>query len=126
LEKSAKRMLAQGYAFGKAKIPAHPDHVALADTLRRRVLEGPGITDSGLRQRMATRAGGGAPIEAPYDGLALQIGEAAYKVTEGQVSNVVRQAGSEKAAFELITSAAVGAGLYRWDTGLGVLKKIFS
>ena len=122
LEKSAKRMLAQGYAFGKAKTPPHPDHIALAEALRRRVLEGPGVTYPGLRQRMAKRAAGGSAIEAPYNGLAAQIGEAAYKVTEDQVAQVVQQAGNEKAAFELIISAAVGAGLYRWDTGLGVLK----
>jgi len=121
LEKSAKRMLAQGYAFGKPKKPPHPDHVALADALRRRVLEGPGMTDPGLRQRMAKRAAGGPTIEKPYDGLAGQIGEAAYKVTEDQVARVVQQAGSEKAAFELVISAAVGAGLYRWDAGLAVL-----
>jgi len=125
LEKSAKRMLAQGYAFGKAKTPPHPDHAALADALRRRVLEGPGVTDPGLRQRMAKRAAGGPAIEEPYDGLAGQIGEAAYKVTEDQVTRIVQQEGSEKAAFELIISAAVGAGLYRWDTGLGIFKEIF-
>lgn len=58
----------------------------------------------------------------PYDALAGQIGEAAYKVTEDQVAKVVQQAGNEKAAFELIIAAAVGAGLYRWDTGLAALK----
>jgi len=122
LEKSAKRMLAQGYAWGKAKTPPHPDHIALAGDLRRRVLEGPGVTEPGLRQRMAKRAAGGPAIESPYDGLASQIGEAAYKVTENQVASVVQQAGNEKAAFELIISAAVGAGLYRWDAGFAVLK----
>jgi uncharacterized peroxidase-related enzyme len=121
LEKSAKRMLAQGYAFGKAKTPPHPDHIALAEALRQRVLQGPGVTYPGLRQRMAKRAAGGPAIDAPYDGLAVQIGEAAYKVTEDQVARVVQQAGNEKAAFELIISAAVGAGLYRWDAGLAAL-----
>jgi hypothetical protein len=122
LEKSAKRMLAQGYAWGKAKTPPHPDHIALVEDLRRRVLEGPGVTEPGLRQHMAKRAAGGAAIEAPYDDLAFQIGEAAYKVTENQVAGVVHQAGNEKAAFELIIAAAVGAGLYRWDAGFAVLK----
>lgn len=124
LEKSAKRMLAQGYAFGKAKTPPHPDHLALASALRQRVLEGPGVTNPGLRQRMAKRAAGGPAMEAPFDGLAYQIGRAAYKVTEEQVAQVIQQAGNEKAAFELIISAAVGAGLYRWDAGLAVLKEV--
>jgi hypothetical protein len=122
LEKSARRMLAQGHAWGKAKTPPHPDHIALAENLRRRVLEGPGVTEPGLRQRMARRAAGGPAMEAPYDDVAFQIGEAAYKVTENQVAGVVRQAGNEKAAFELIIAAAVGAGLYRWDAGFAVLK----
>lgn len=122
LEKSAKRMLAQGYAFGKAKTPPHPDHVACAEDLRRHVLEGPGVTYPGLRQRMAKRAAGGPALDAPYDQLAVQIGEAAYKVTQDQVGEVVQQAGNEKVAFELIIAAAVGAGLYRWDAGLAALK----
>jgi uncharacterized peroxidase-related enzyme len=122
LEKSAKRLLAQGYAFGKAKTPPHPDHIACAQDLRRHVLEGPGVTYPGLRQRVAKRAAGGAAIDAPYDELAALIGEAAYRVTEDQVAKVVRQAGKEKAAFELIVAAAVGAGLHRWDAGLAALK----
>jgi len=122
LEKSAKRLLAQGYAFGKAKTPPHPDHIARAQDLRRQVLEGPGVTYPGLRQRMAMRAARGAAIDPPYDELAAQIGEAAYKVTEDQVAKVVQQAGNEKAAFELIIAAAVGAGLHRWDAGLAALK----
>lgn len=125
LEKSARRLLAKGYAFGMAKTPPHPDHVSLADALRRRVLEGPGVTYPGLRQRMAKRASGGPAMEAPYDQLAFQIGEAAYKVTEEQVASMVAVAGSDKAAFELIISAAVGAGLWRWDVGMGVLKDVF-
>src|SRR6185437_7157908 len=122
LEKSAKRLLAQGYAFGKAKTPPHPDHIARAQDLRRQVLEGPGVTYPGLRQRMAMRAARGAAIDPPYDELAAQIGEAAYKVTEDQVAKVVQQVGNEKAAFELIIAAAVGAGLHRWDAGLAALK----
>ena len=96
--------------------------MALAADLRRHVLEGPGVTYPGLRQRMAKRAAGGAAIDAPYDELATQIGQAAYKVTEDQVANVVKQAGNEKAAFELIIAAAVGAGLFRWDAGLAALE----
>ena len=55
-------MLAQGYAFGKAKIPAHPDHVALAEALRRRVLEGPGMTDSGKGQTVLIQGTGGISL----------------------------------------------------------------
>ena len=120
-DRAAKRLLVQGYAFGKSKTPAHPDHRALAEAVRRRTLEGPGVTDPDLRQAVAERAGGGRPLEAPYDDLARQIGEAAYKVTDEQVANVVKQAGSERAAYELIVAAALGAGLHRWRRGIKML-----
>ncbi len=122
--RAAPRMLARGYVFGKSKINGPPDHRALAEILRKRVLEGPGITDATLRQAMALWATGGAAIgEAAYDDLAQQIGQAAYKVTNEQVKKVVEKTGSEKAAFELIVAAAVGAGLYRWQKGLSLLKE---
>jgi len=120
--RAAPRMLSQGYVFGKSKLHGHPDHRALAEVLRKRVLEGPGITDNALRQAMAKRAAGGPAVAEPaYDDLALQICQAAYNVTDEQVKKVVQKTGNEKAAFELIVAAAVGAGLYRWQKGLSIL-----
>lgn len=98
-----------------------PHHRALADALRRRVLEGPGETDPVVRKAAAERAAGGPPADAPYDDLARQIGESAYCVTDGQVASVVRATGSEKAAFEVIAAAAMGAGLLRWRQGIKAL-----
>jgi hypothetical protein len=95
-------------------VSTRSDHSAFAETLRRRVLEGPGETAPGLRQRVATRAAGGPPIEAPYDELARQIGEAACRTTDAQVAKVLTAAGSEKATFELVAAATTGAGLLRW------------
>ena len=91
-----------------------PDHRALAEALRRRVLEGPGETDRVVRQATAERAAGGPAMAPPYDDLARQIGESAGGVTNEQVAGVVRATGSEKAAFEIIVAAALGAGLLRW------------
>ena len=122
-DRAAKRMLVQGYAFGKGKTPAHPNHRAMADAVRQRTLEGPGETDAALRQAMAERAAGGPALAAPYDDLARQIGEAAYKVTDEQVANMVKQAGSERAAYELIVAAALGAGLHRWRQGINILEE---
>ena len=122
-DRAAKRLLVQGYAFGKGKTPAHPDHRAMADAVRRRTHEGPGETDAALRQAMAERAAGGPALQAPHDDLARQIGEAAYKVTDEQVAKVVEDAGSEGAAFELIVASALGAGLHRWRRGLKVLEE---
>jgi hypothetical protein len=98
------------------------DHRSFAETLRRRVLEGLGESDPALRQRVATRAAAGPPIEAPYDDLASQIGEAASRTTDTQVANVLTAARSEKAAFELIVAAATGAGLLRWQQAIKALE----
>jgi hypothetical protein len=98
------------------------DHDSLAETLKRRVLESPGETAPSLRQSVAARAAGGLPIEAPYDDLARQIGEAAYRTTDAQVAAVLAAAGSEKAAFELIATAATGAGLFRWQQAMNALE----
>jgi len=122
--RAAPRMLKQGYVFGKSKMQGQPNHQALAEVLQKRVLEGQGLTDSALRQAMAKRAADGPAVaESAYDDLARQIGEAAYMVTDEQVKKVVEKTGNEKAAFELIVAAAVGAGFYRWEKGLGLLSE---
>jgi uncharacterized peroxidase-related enzyme len=122
-DRAAKRLLARGYAFGKDKAPARSDHRALAETVRWRVLEGSGETAAALRCGMAERAAGGPPLEVPYDDLARQIGQAAYKVTDEQVASVLEAAGSQRAAFELIVASALGAGLHRWGRGLEALEE---
>jgi hypothetical protein len=122
-DRAAKRLLVRGYTFGKGKTPAHPNHRDVADVVQRRALEGPGETGAALRQAMAERAAGGPPLEAPYDDLARQMGQAAYKVTDEQVASVIERAGSERAAFELIVASALGAGLHRWRRGLKALEE---
>ena len=103
------------------KISISPDHRALAEALRRRVLEGPGETRPELRQASSERAAGGPATAAPYDGLAREIGEAAHRVTDAQVSGVLTATRSEKATFEIIAAAALGAGLLRWEQAMKVL-----
>jgi hypothetical protein len=97
------------------------DHRAFAEALRCRVLEGPGETDPAMRHSVAKRAAGGPPVEPPYDDLARQIAESAHRVTDVQVASVLTATGSEKAAFEVIAAAAVGAGLLRWQQGIKAL-----
>ena len=106
------------------KVSIKPDHRALAEALRRRVLEGPGETPPELRLASAERAAGGPASEAPFDDLARQIGEAAYRVTDAQVSSVLAATGSEKATFEIIVAAALGAGLSRWQQAINVLDEV--
>jgi len=102
---------------------AGPDHSALAEALEHRILRGPGQTSPDLRQGAFARAGGGAPIEAPFDDLARQIGQSASHVTDDQVSGVLRAAGSEKAAFEIIFTAAAGAALLRFRSAMKALEE---
>jgi hypothetical protein len=99
-----------------------PDYNSFSETLRRRVLEGPGETEPALRKRVAARAAGGPPMEAPYDDLARQIDEAAYHTTDAQVANVRAAVGSAKATFELIVAAATGAGLSRGQRAIQALR----
>jgi hypothetical protein len=100
---------------------SRPDHRALAEALRYRVLEGRGVSDHATRKAAADRAGGGPAMTVPYDDLASQIGECSHRVTDAQVEGVVHAAGSEKAAFEIIAAAAMGAGLMRWRLALKAL-----
>lgn len=76
------------------------------------------MTDSELRIGAMDRAGGGPAIADPYDALADQIGEAAYLVTDAQVAAVRDALGTDKAAFEVVLSASIGAGLVRWDAAM--------
>ena len=99
------------------------DHHSLAEKLKRRVLDGLGETDPLLRQRVAARAAGGPPIEPPFDSLACQIAEAAYRVTDAQVTSVLKATKTEKAAFEIVATAAAGAGLFRWEQAIKALKE---
>lgn len=99
------------------------DHDALAEALRSRIGGTTGLTEAGLRLKVAARAAGGPPLIEPFDSLGRQIGEAAYRVTDDQVSAVRRATASDRAAFEIVMSAAVGAGLRRWDAARRALRE---
>jgi len=101
----------------------HADHDALAKALRDRVLDRPGESDRALRQAAAQRSASGPAMAEPYDVLVREIGEASYRVTDAQVASVLQAAGSEKAAFEIIAAAAVGAGLLRWQQAVKALNE---
>lgn len=100
------------------------NHHALAEALRDRVVDGPGESDRAIRRAAAERSAGGGPAMAnPYDALAHQIDEASHRVTDAQVASVLRAAGSEKAAFEIVVAAATGAGLLRWRQATKILNE---
>lgn len=93
-------------------------HRRHADAVRAAVTGPAGKTDATLRTAVTARASGGPPVGEPYDALAIQIGEAAYRVTDSQVADVRAAQGSDKAAFEIVMAASVGAGLARWDAAI--------
>jgi hypothetical protein len=99
------------------------DHQKFVQALRDTVLDRPGETTVTLRRSAADRAAGGSATEAIYDDLLLQIGVDATRVTDAQVADALRVLGSQKATFEVIAAAAVGAGLLRWRRGVEALKE---
>ena len=99
-----------------------PDHRARAKRLEQRVFDEPADTSIELRRQMGQRAAGGAPIVAPYDQLARDVGEASYRVTDAEVSAVRAATGSDRATFELVAAAAVGAALKRWKAGIAAIE----
>jgi hypothetical protein len=98
------------------------NHHALAEALRGRVLDGHGESSVANRRNAAAAAAGRTVGPGPYTLLAKQIGEAAYRVTDVQVADVVAAAGSQKAAFEIIAAAATGAGIMRWQRAIATLE----
>ncbi|PYI64518.1 hypothetical protein CVV68_21735 [Arthrobacter livingstonensis] len=82
-----------------------------------------GVNEPSLRAGvMARGAGGAAGVAEPYNALSRQIAEASYQVTDDQVKAVRMAAGSDKAAFEIVFAASVGAGLARWDAAFRAIE----
>jgi hypothetical protein len=94
-----------------------------ADALRAALATGAARTEASLRTGVSARAAGGPAVAEPYDSLARQIGEASYAVTDAQVDAVRQATGSDKAAFEVVMSACVGAGLARWDAAVRAIEE---
>ncbi|HEY1959425.1 MAG TPA: hypothetical protein VGH28_27630 [Polyangiaceae bacterium] len=95
------------------------EHRELADALRARVTEAKGKTDSTLRTAAMNRAA----LAEPFGALVAQIDEAAARVTDDQVAAVREALGSDKAAFEIVMAAAIGAGLRRFDRAMRAIEE---
>lgn len=96
-------------------------HAELALELRRRVEE-TGIVEPQIRAgAMAAGSGRDGPLDDPYRALALMIGADSYRVTDQLVDAVRDATGSDKATFEVVMAASVGAGLRRWDAAARVI-----
>jgi hypothetical protein len=82
------------------------------------------VSDRATWKAAAEKASGGPAIAASYDDLVRQIGELSHRVTRGQVERLVSEVGSQKAAFEVIVAAAMGAGLLRWRSPIRALDEV--
>lgn len=94
--------------------PQQGSHAQYADDLRSQV-EQSGALGRDLRLSILARGAGGPELSEPYDALAHQIAEDSFRVTDAQVTAVFQETGSERKTFEVILTAAIGAGLRRWD-----------
>ena len=93
-------------------------YAALRDDVMRRVLEGPGESDSAVRQAAAD--GYGAP--ADLQSLVEKIHHYAYRVTDEDVASLQKKYGDDQ-MFEIIVSASVGASRRRLLAGLRALEE---
>lgn len=93
-----------------------------ADQVRAATIGSRAVTEPSLRAAALARSAGGPALPEPYDALARQVDEAAYRVTDAQVAAVRDVTGSDLGAFEIILSACVGAGLARWDAAVRVIE----
>jgi hypothetical protein len=120
---ATKRPMAEGRRDMRTLAPTK--HHILVEALRQRVLDGKGESDIELRRSAAAAGAGDVPVpEDQIEGLAKQIGEAAYRVSDDEVSDLVAVAGGQKAAFEIIAAAALGAGLMRWNRAMALLDPV--
>ena len=92
-------------------------HASLRDQVLRQVLEGPGDTESALRQAAANDAG--LPVD--LQPLVDKIHAHAYRVTDTDVATLQATYGDDK-MFEIIVSAALGASRKRLFAGLRALE----
>ncbi len=108
-------------------------NVFLPDSVRRlidSVLNGPGELDPRIRQAVEARAAalGGREAEIPSplpDALVPyveRVAKHAYKTTDEDIETLRKAGYSENAIFEITVSAALGAGIARWQRGLAALK----
>jgi alkylhydroperoxidase family enzyme len=81
------------------------------------VVEGPGHTDPGLRQHVAS---GSAPPELAS--LIAKIRDHAYRVTDADV-DALRAKYTEDQLFEIIVAAALGAAEHRLTRALAVVEE---
>jgi hypothetical protein len=102
---------------------AGESHRALADRLRESVLRSGASPRRAREAALAAGAGQACDLPPQDEVLARLVGEASYRVTDEQVAAARVSTGSDLAAFELIMTASIGAGLRRWDAAARVIEE---
>jgi hypothetical protein len=99
-------------------------HLPYADEVRRRVLEGPGVTEPSLRQAVFARAQGStASSSSALEGaLGLWVDRVARDAWNSTPEELKALGLSDDAAFELTLVAALGAAQFRLQRGLELLE----
>ena len=98
-----------------------------ADAIETAVLTAPGITDRALRaailESAAAACGLAEPAELPADLAPLldKMWRNAYKVVDRDIETLRAAGYADDALFEIIVSAAAGAGLARLRRGLELM-----
>lgn len=100
----------------------------LVERLRQAVLEGNTATSAEVRRAAESRAAASAGRSARERELAPElvgfvdkVARRAHSITQDDVDALRRAGYSEDAIFEVITAAAIGAGLGRLERGLAAL-----
>lgn len=87
----------------------------LAARLRAHVRERGVLPRERREEALDAGAQGRSRLTGACGALVGLIADASYRVTDREVAAVRDELGSDRAAFELILSAGIGAGLRRWD-----------
>ena len=88
------------------------------ERLRHAVVSGPGSLAPNIRQAISEGAYGSSPLGA----FAKKVAEHAFRVTDDDIRALHRAHYSDDQIFEAAVSAALGAGLYRLQCVLNVLR----
>lgn len=88
------------------------------DRLRYAVIRGPGSLAPNIRQAISEGAYGSSPLGA----FAQKVAEHAFMVNDDDIRELHRAHYSDDQIFEAAVSAALGAGLYRLDCVLAILR----
>jgi hypothetical protein len=91
-------------------------HARLRDRVLESVINGPGVSDAGIRRAAAEGTG----VPADLQPLVDKIHRHAYKVTDGDMARAQAKYGDDQ-MFEIVVSAALGASRNRLVAGLKAL-----